>query len=85
MEQPFSIAPLASASCVLCELRMMEVMSSGTSSAGETEEHNVENRSLDVVWQDRSGMLIDVFLEDWEPARAAVSCRLALEEVQDAW
>ena len=29
----------------MCELRMMEVMSSGTSSDEENEEHNVENVS----------------------------------------
>ena len=67
----------------------MEVMSSGTSSDGEIEEHNVGNLSLEVVGQGWSGMLIDGIREDWELARVGVSSHVALDllcqEMQDAW
>ena len=85
----FSMATLACASCVICELLMMDVKSSGTSSDDENEEHKVENPFLKVAEQSRSGMLTDSFLEDWVLARVAVRCRLALDllcqEMQDAW
>ena len=41
-------------------------MSSGTSSDEEYEEHNVGNLSFGVVEQGSSGLLINLFLEDWE-------------------
>ena len=57
--------------------------------AGEYEEHHVENLSLEVVGQGWSGWLVHLFLEDWELARVAVSCHLALDlfcqVAQDAW
>ena len=88
MEQPFQ-CPLACVSCVMCDSHMMEVMSSGTSSEEENEEHNVGNVSLEVVEQDWSGLLINLFLEDCELARIAVSCHLAwdllCQEMHDAW
>ena len=40
---------LACVSCAMCELRMTEVMSSGTPSYEEYEEHNFGNLSLEVV------------------------------------
>ena len=61
---------------VMCDLRMLEVMSSGTSS-DEENEHNVGNLSLEVVGQGWSGTLLDGFLEDRELARVAGSCHLA--------
>ena len=52
------------------------------------EEHNVGNLSLEVVEQGWSGWLINLCLEDWELARVAVSCHLALDflcqKLQDA-
>ena len=63
--------------CAMCDLRMMGVMSSGTSSDEEYEEHNVKNLSLEVVEQGWSGGL--VCLADWELGRVALSCHLALD------
>ena len=45
----------------MCEVRVMEVMSSGTSFDKENKEHIVGNLSLDVVGQGWPGMLIDGF------------------------
>ena len=50
--------------------------SEGTSSDEEYGEHNVENLALEVVGQGGSGELVYLFLEDWELARAALSCHL---------
>ena len=59
---------------------MMEEMSSGTLSEDEESgEHNVENLALEVVGQGWSGGLVYPFLEDWELAQVALSCRLALD------
>ena len=73
----------------MCELRMMEVISSGTSSDEQNEEHNVGNLFLEAVGQGWSGTLTDGFLEDYERARVAVTCNLALgllfQEMHDAW
>ena len=74
----------------MCGLRMMEEMSSGTTSEDEEyKEHNVGNLSLEVVEQGWSGGLVCLFLEDWELSRAALSCHLALDllcqEMQEAW
>ena len=86
--EAFPLPRLPCVSCAMCELRMMEVMSSGKSADVENEEHNVVNLSLEVVAQGRSGMLIDCFPEDWELARVALSCRLALglfcQEMKDS-
>ena len=54
--QPLSTALLACASCIVGELRMMVVSSSGTYSDEENEEHNVGNLFLDVVEQGWSDM-----------------------------
>ena len=51
--------------------------------AEEQEEHNVGNLSLEVVGQGWSSWLINLFLEDWELARIAVSCHLALDFCQE--
>ena len=48
---------LACASSFMCELRMMEVLSSGTSSDEENEEHTVGTFSLEVVEQGWTGSL----------------------------
>ena len=53
------------------------VMSSGTSSDEEYEEHNVKNFSLEVVGQGWSGGLVHLFLEDWVRAWVALSCHWA--------
>ena len=58
----------------MCGLRMTGEMSSGTPSDEEFEEHNVENAR-----QGWSGRLVDLFPEDWELARVALSCHLALD------
>ena len=72
----------------MCELRMMEVISSGTSSDEQNEEHNVGNLFLEAVGQGWSSTLTDGFLEDYERARVAVTCNLALDllfqEMHDA-
>ena len=71
--------------CAMCGLRMTGEMSSDTSDE-EYEEHNVEN--FEVVGHGWSGGVY-LFLEDWELARVALSCRLALDflcqEIQEAW
>ena len=57
--------------------------------AEEHEEHNVGDRSLEVVWQGWSGWLVRHFIEDWELARVALGCHLAFDslcqEIQEAW
>ena len=62
--------------------------SEGTSSSGQCE-HNVESLALNVMRQDQSGENISLFLEDWELARVALSCHIALDllcqEMQEAW
>ena len=72
----------------MCELRMMEVISSGSSSDEQNEEHNVGNLFLEAVGQGWSGTLTDGFLEDCERARVAVTCHLTLDllfqEMHDA-
>ena len=52
-------------------------------------EHNVESLALDATRQDQSGEKISLFLEDWELARAALSCHIALDmlcqAMDEAW
>ena len=50
--------------------------SEGTSSQCQ---HNVENLALNVMGQDQSGEKMSLFLEDWELARVALSCHIALD------
>ena len=52
--------------------------SEGTSSSDECE-HNVESLALNAVGQNWSGDKISLFLEDWELARVALSCHIALQ------
>ena len=42
-------------------------------------EHNVESPALNVMEQDQSGEKISLFVEDWELARMALSCHIALD------
>ena len=57
--------------------------------AQEYEEHNVGDLSLEVVGQGWSGWLVHLSQEDWELARVAVGCHLALDllcqEMQVSW
>ena len=41
-------------------------------------EHNVESLSLHVIGLSWSGENVSLFLEDWEPARVALSCHVGL-------
>ena len=51
--------------------------------------HNVESLALSVMVQDQSGEKISLFLEDWELARVALSCHIALDmlcqEMPESW
>ena len=62
--------------------------SEGTSSSDQRG-HNVENFALNVLRQDQPGEKISLFLEDWELARVALSCHIALDmlcqEMHEAW
>ena len=42
-------------------------------------EHNVECRALEVAGQDWSSGVVSLFPEDWELARVALSCHMALD------
>ena len=63
-------------------------LSQGTSSA-ELCKHNVESLPLKVIGQNWSGENIALFLQDWELARVALSCHLALDmlcqEMHEEW
>ena len=48
-------------------------------SSSDCREHNVDSLALNVMGQDQSGEHISLFLEDWELARVAWSCRKALD------
>ena len=52
--------------------------SEGTSSSEQCE-HNVGSLALNVLVQDQSGEKTSPFLEDWELARVALSCHVALD------
>ena len=54
--------------------------SEGTSSSEQCE-HNVGSFALYVVGQEQSGEKISLFSEDWELARVALSCHIALDIV----
>ena len=60
----------------------------GTSSSEQCE-HNVESLALNVLGPDQSDDKISLFLEDWELARVAWSCHIALDmlcqEMHEAW
>ena len=62
--------------------------SEGTSSSEQCE-HNVGSFALNVMVQDQSGEMMSFFLEDWELARVALSCHIALDmlcqEMHEAW
>ena len=60
--------PMAEELCAMCDLRMLQVMSSGTSS-----EELIKNISLEFL---RQGGLVYLFLEDWELAWVALRCHL---------
>ena len=51
--------------------------SEGTSSSVQCQ-HNVESLALNVMEQDQSREKMFVFLEDWDLARVALSCHIAL-------
>ena len=54
----------------------------------EVYEHSNECRALEVTGQDWSSEVVSLFLEDWELARVALSCHMALDllcqEMRDA-
>ena len=62
--------------------------SEGTSSS-QLCEHNVESPALHIIGQNWSGEKISLFLEDWELARVALSCHIALDilcpEMHEDW
>ena len=47
--------------------------------ADSSSEHNVGNGALFVIGPNRSGGAIAHFLQDWEVANVALSCRIALD------
>ena len=47
--------------------------------ADSLSENNVGNGSLFVIGLHRSGDAIALFLQDWEVAKVALSCRIALD------
>ena len=71
-----------------CELRMMEDMSSGTSSEDEYED-TMSRTSLLKSWGKVGQAGWSIFLKDWELAQVALSCHLApdflCQEMQEAW
>ena len=48
-------------------------------SSSDSREHNVESFALHVTGQIWSGEQVSFFLEDWELARVALSCHIALD------
>ena len=48
-------------------------------SSSDSREHNVESLALSIFGQNWSGEKISLFLENWELARVALSCNVALD------
>ena len=73
----------------LIGLRLLAAGEDAESSSSEQREHNVESLALNVMGQDQSGGKIPLFLEDWELARVALSCHIALnllcQEMHKPW
>ena len=55
---------------------------SASVTSGNDEEygHNNECRAIEVIGQDWSSEVVALFLEDWELARVALSCHMAMNE-----
>ena len=51
---------------------------SACTSSSEQCERNVESLALNVKGQDQSSEKIFLFVEDWDPARVALGCHMAL-------
>ena len=56
---------------------------SDTSLGCEVYDHNNECRAIEVIGQDWSSEVGELFLEDWELGRVALSCHM-MEEMRDA-
>ena len=71
--------------CALIGLHMMIVENSGRSengssvSSSSSDENNVGNDALFVIGLHGSGDTIALFLQDWEVAKVALSCHIALD------
>ena len=72
----------------LGQRRRIVVQSEGLSSS-DFREHSVESLALHVIGLYWSGEKVSLLLEDWELARVALSCHVALDmscqEMHDAW